>query len=98
MNDRGSGEIARPEIEYFRVNSLLEVWMLRAKTVVFLLALLVAGAGILTGQSFTAALRGVVTDPSGAAVAAAKITVTEADRNVSRTVFTDEAGRYVAPN
>lgn len=72
--------------------------MLRARPILVLLALLLAGASFLAAQSFTAAMRGVVTDPTGAVVAGAKITVTEADRNVSRTVFTDEAGRYVAPN
>jgi hypothetical protein len=49
-------------------------------------------------QSFTAAIRGVVSDPSGGLISNAKVIVTEADRNVSRTFLTDEAGRYVAPN
>jgi hypothetical protein len=49
-------------------------------------------------QSYTAAIRGVVSDPSGAAISGAKVTVTEADRNVSRVFITDEVGRYVAPN
>jgi len=45
-------------------------------------------------QSFTAAVRGVVTDPTGAAVVNAKVIITEAERNVQRTVTTDEQGRY----
>jgi hypothetical protein len=55
-------------------------------------------ASCVFAQSFTAALRGVVSDPSGAAIAGAKVTVTESDRNISRTFTTDDAGRYVAPN
>ena len=45
-------------------------------------------------QSFTAAVRGVVTDPTGAAVVNAKVIITEAERNVQRTVTTDDQGRY----
>jgi hypothetical protein len=45
-------------------------------------------------SSFTAAVRGLVTDRSGAAIVGAKITVTEADRNVPHAVVSDEAGRY----
>lgn len=46
-------------------------------------------------QSFTATVRGTVTDSTGAAVPAAKVTVTEADRSVPHSAITDEAGRYV---
>jgi hypothetical protein len=49
----------------------------------------------LLAQSFTATVRGVVTDGSGAAVPGAKVTVTEAGRNIPRTAATDDAGRYV---
>src|SRR5215813_9172606 len=45
-------------------------------------------------QSFTAAVRGVVTDPTGAAVADAKIIITEAERNVQHLTTTDAQGRY----
>jgi hypothetical protein len=45
-------------------------------------------------SSFTAAVRGVVTDKSGAAIAGAKIAITETERNVPHAVVTDEAGRY----
>ena len=45
-------------------------------------------------SSFTASVRGSITDPTGAAVPKAKVTVTEADRNVPHSVMTDEAGRY----
>src|SRR6266481_4015821 len=45
-------------------------------------------------SSFTAAVRCVVTDRSGAAIVAAKITVTESERNVRHAVASDQAGRY----
>ena len=50
----------------------------------------------LAAQSYTAAIRGVVTDASGAAVPGAKVTISEADRNVPHPVSTDDAGRYAA--
>ncbi len=45
-------------------------------------------------SSFTASVRGSVTDPSGAALPKAKVTMTEAERNVPHSVITDDAGRY----
>ncbi len=45
-------------------------------------------------QSFTAALRGTVTDATGAAVPGAKVVVTEAERNVAHPTVTDASGRY----
>ncbi len=49
-----------------------------------------------SGQSFTAGLRGVVSDATGAAVPGAKVTITEKERNVAHPVVTDDQGRYVA--
>lgn len=60
------------------------------------MALFAAMTLSLGAQSFTASIRGVVTDGSGAAVPGAKVTLTEADRSISHTVATDEAGRYSA--
>ena len=51
-------------------------WSLRAAVVTALMA------GVLSGQSFTAALRGVVTDSSGSAIPGAIVTVTEKERSV----------------
>ncbi len=45
-------------------------------------------------QSFTAAVRGVVTDQTGAAVSNARVIITEADRNVQHPTTTDSEGRY----
>lgn len=50
------------------------------------------------GQSFTASLRGVVTDASGGAVPGAKVIATELARNVQHTTTADEAGRYTLPS
>jgi len=60
-----------------------------------LICLAVVVAGLALGQSYTASIRGTVTDASGAAVPGAKVTVTESERNIPRTTVTDEAGRYV---
>lgn len=45
-------------------------------------------------QSFTASVRGVVTDSSSSAIPGASVTVTDADRNASQKATTDSAGRY----
>src|SRR5437870_8525247 len=52
---------------------------------------------LVMAQSFTASVRGVVTDASQSAVPNAKVVVTDADRNVSMESLTDSAGRYVIP-
>src|SRR5436305_342311 len=45
-------------------------------------------------SSYTASVRGVVTDRTGAAVVGAKVNVNETERNVPHAVVTDDAGRY----
>src|ERR1700733_13365572 len=47
------------------------------------------------GQAVNATVVGTVTDSSGAVVAGAKVTLTEADTNVSRTGQTNESGNFV---
>lgn len=56
--------------------------------------LLLTLTGPAWSQSFTAAVRGVVTDPTGAAVPNAKVIITEAERNVQHPTTTDDQGRY----
>jgi hypothetical protein len=51
--------------------------------------------GILSAQSYTASVRGVVTDTSQAAVPDAKVTITDVSRNITRSATTDTSGRYV---
>ena len=45
----------------------------------------------------TASLRGVVTDPGGAVIAGAEVTVTNDSTNSRRRVVTDAGGRYLVP-
>src|SRR5262245_37180125 len=45
-------------------------------------------------SSYTAAVRGTVTDSSGSTIPAALVGLTEADRNITHKTVTDEAGRY----
>ena len=49
----------------------------------------------LSGQTFTAAVRGVVTDSSNAAVPAASVIVTDVNRGTERRTVSDNLGRYV---
>ena len=67
-----------------RINQLI--------TISFLIA---AVAVIASGQSFRATLVGRVTDPSGATVAGANVTVTQNGTNFTRTVTTNGDGEYV---
>jgi len=64
---------------------------LRQKALLTLIAL----PALALAQSFTASVRGVVTDASHSAIPDAKVTITDTDRNVSQKVTTDTAGRYV---
>ena len=48
-------------------------------------------------QEFRATIRGVVTDPSQASVAAAVVVLRNVETGIERTVATDEAGQYVFP-
>ena len=66
-------------------------------TALRLASLVVLSTFGLWGQSsFTAQVRGVISDASGAGIPGAKVSVVEADRNVPHVATTDEAGRYVA--
>ncbi|HEU0123970.1 MAG TPA: TonB-dependent receptor [Bryobacteraceae bacterium] len=58
-----------------------------------LLCLLAAGNALT--QSFTASIRGTITDGTDASIAAARVVVTDADRGTNFTSTSDENGRYV---
>jgi hypothetical protein len=58
----------------------------------FLLSLLSLPA---LAQTYTASLRGIVTDSSKAAVPSASVVLTEVDQHVKHTTVTDGSGRYV---
>ncbi|MFN3322862.1 MAG: TonB-dependent receptor domain-containing protein [Bryobacteraceae bacterium] len=59
------------------------------------LAVAVLAATGLFAQSFTGSVRGVVTDQSEAAIAAARVVVTDAERGTTFATASDEAGRFV---
>jgi hypothetical protein len=52
----------------------------------------------LFSQTTTGRILGTVRDQSGSALAAAKVTVTDVQRDITRTVATDDNGEYVVPN
>ena len=68
--------------------------MLR-KFFVCLFAGLMGSTCPLFAQSYTASVRGVVTDASQAAVPAAGVTITDVNRNTRQSANTDSAGQYV---
>src|SRR5579864_2591717 len=52
-----------------------------------------------SGQAVAVAqVSGTVTDPTGAVIAGAQVTMTETDKRVSRSTTTDSSGSYVLPN
>jgi hypothetical protein len=65
---------------------------------VFALAISLLGAGRAYAQVSGATVSGTVTDPSGATIPDAQITITDVGKQASRTVTTDSDGFYTAPN
>ena len=57
-----------------------------------------ASSAPLAAQAVNATHLGTVSDSSGAAVANAKVTITETNTNISRTTQTNESGNYVFPD
>ena len=60
-------------------------------------ALLLMSVGLCFAQS-TATLSGVVTDPSGAVVPGAQVTLHSLATGLDRQIVTDSAGLYIAPS
>jgi hypothetical protein len=73
-----------------RVGNL--VWALGASLCVFLLSLPAFA------QGNAGRILGSVTDQTGAAVVGATVTVTDLQRGITRSLTTDQAGQYFAPN
>jgi hypothetical protein len=63
----------------------------------FVLSLAVAMAGICSAQTVTARLEGTITDPAGAAVVGATVTVTNIGTEQVSTAQTNNLGYYVIP-
>jgi len=72
--------------------------MKSARAVAVLFVLLVPVSSWLLSQSSEGRILGTITDQSGAVVAGARVTVTNASTNLSRQLTTTGAGEYVAPN
>ena len=64
-------------------------------SVCVLLALLVVLAGVASGQEYRARVQGVVTDPSQAAILAAKVTLKNVNTGVEAVKETDATGNYL---
>jgi hypothetical protein len=56
---------------------------------------LLLGCGTAARAQVTATIKGQITDPSGAAVSTANVTVTNTDTDVSRTTVSDATGNYL---
>ena len=52
----------------------------------------------LFAQTYTGRILGTVTDQTGAALAGAEVVITDVQRGVTRSLTTDQAGAYVAPD
>src|SRR5215475_13217149 len=61
------------------------------------LSILLASAPLFS-QANVGRIFGNISDPSGALIPGATVTITDVDRGTSRTVITDEAGAYNAPS
>jgi hypothetical protein len=70
--------------------------MASRKTVVLLvLCTFLTFSGLVWAQNFSGSLTGLVTDPSGAVIAGAKVTLTDVGKNRDFSVTTDNGGRYL---
>ena len=76
--------------------SLFARWRLGIATLLGIIVLALSPGA--RGQAVNATLLGTVTDSSGAAVANAKVTITETNTGVSHTSQTNDSGNYVFPD
>jgi hypothetical protein len=68
-----------------------------SKILIFTVGILLFSASLF-GQANQGRILGAVRDQSGGAIAGATVTITDTLKGVSRTLTTDEAGEYAAPN
>src|SRR5215471_13577158 len=67
-------------------------------SVLLLGVIVVSSGGVIYGQAVTGTLLGTVTDPAGAVVPGANVTITEVNTNATRTATTNESGNYIFGN
>ncbi len=60
-----------------------------------LLFVVTAVSGSLWAQVYSGSLTGIITDPSGAVIPGAKVTLTDVDKHFEYTAVTDSVGRYL---
>src|SRR5439155_11306056 len=87
---------ARPEV--LRTAEMAWRNAMKSRMLLFLMAVLLAcfclHVPTASGQAVYGSIIGTVTDPSGAAVPGAKVTVTSVGKGVSDTTTTNESGNY----
>ena len=66
----------------------------RSRVVALFAGLIFSLTTLVSAQTGTASLRGTVTDPSGATVSNARVTLTNRERGFERTIMTGSAGGY----
>src|SRR2546426_1890971 len=71
--------------------------MKTSSRIIILAAVMMLAAGNLHAQGATAAISGTVLDPTGAAIPGASISVRNVGTAFTRSVISDDQGRYVAP-
>ncbi len=71
--------------------------MKTSSRIIILAAVMMLAAGNLHAQGATAAISATVLDPTGAAIPGASITVRNVGTAFTRSVISDDQGRYVAP-
>src|SRR4051794_17421811 len=74
------------------------VFSRRASQIVGLFLTIFLTCSALFAQGAAGSIAGTITDPSGAAIPAARVTITDVARGAARTLTTDAAGAYAAPN
>ncbi|MGI4979568.1 MAG: TonB-dependent receptor domain-containing protein [Janthinobacterium lividum] len=80
------------------INALFVTSRQAGRALSLLLLLLFAGFGACSAQDTTGTILGSVTDPSGASIPNADVTVTNTATNISSVLKTSESGAYTAPN
>ncbi|HXJ38787.1 MAG TPA: carboxypeptidase-like regulatory domain-containing protein, partial [Bryobacteraceae bacterium] len=72
--------------------------MINLRRMCALSALIFLGTGLCFGQAVTATILGTVSDPTGAVIANARITVTELATNSARSAQSNESGNFTFPD